>query len=273
MRIAVIGHVEHITITRVPALPAAGEILHIDDPVVFAGGGGGVAFYQLTKSDAELHLFTAIGIDDAALHVYSELATTTATIHAAIRMEPHTRDIVLVTPDGERTIIVVGQPLHPAIDDRLSWDILATCDAVYFTGEDAETLKMARKAQLLVVTARRAHVLEAAGVRADVVVGSVRDPRENRPRGAYTSPPGALVLTDGGNGGTVATATSTTTFRAPKLERPKVGEYGAGDTFAAALTWYLATGAPVVEACERAAHHGAAVLLGLNPIEHQKRLS
>jgi ribokinase len=269
MRIAVVGHVEHVTIASVPALPQGGDILHLDVPHVIAGGGGGVAFFQLEKSPAEVHLFTAIGIDDAALHVYHETASTRATVHAALRMEPHTRDLVLITPDGERTIMVVGQPLHPAADDILAWDLLPTCDAVYFTGEDPETLKLARGASLLVATARRAHVIEAAGIRADVIVGSVRDPRENRPREAYAQPPGALVLTDGASGGTIYMPGIEVRFEASHLASPILGRYGAGDTFAAALTYSLAAGLGVAEACERAAVHAAAALAGINPLEHQ----
>src|SRR5205085_9198589 len=66
MRLAVIGHVEHITLGRVTALPRAGDIAHLTDVHVLAGGGGGIAFFQLAKSGAELHLFTALGDDDAA---------------------------------------------------------------------------------------------------------------------------------------------------------------------------------------------------------------
>ena len=272
MRLAVIGHAEHVTIARVPKLPAPGDIAHLDAPIIIAGGGGAIAFHQLEKSDADVHFFTAIGVDDASLYVYNEIASTRGTIHAALRMESHTRDIVLITPDAERTIMVIGRPLHPAADDLLSWDILATCDAVYFTGEDPETLKLARKASLLVVTARRAHVLAAAGVTADVVVGSVKDPRENRPLGDYPHPPRALVLTDGASGGTIETAAGITRFAAPKIDTPIVGAYGAGDTFAAALTYYAAQEMSLPDACARAAKHGAAVLAGINPIEHQLRL-
>ena len=38
---------------------------------------------------------------------------------------------------------------------------------------------------------------------------------------------------------------------------------------AGALTYYLAKGLPVLEACTRAAHHGAAVLGTLEPLEAQ----
>ena len=49
----------------------------------------------------------------------------------------------------------MGEPLHPQIDDRLSWEIFDSCDAAYFTGQDPATLAVARRARLLVVTARR----------------------------------------------------------------------------------------------------------------------
>ncbi len=273
MRVAVVGHVEHVTIARVPALPAPGDIVHLDEPVVIAGGGGGIAFFQLAKSPADVHLFTAIGIDDAALHVYHEISNVGATVHAALRMEPHTRDLVLVTPDAERTIMVIGSPLHPAADDRLSWDILAACDAVYFTGEDPETLRHARGARFLAVTARRSHVIAAAGIRPDILVGSARDPREDHRLADYASQPRALVLTNGRHGGTIETAEGVTSFPAPKLEAPVVGAYGAGDTFAAALTYRLALGDALDAACVRASEHAAAVLTGINPIERQLPLS
>jgi len=273
MRVAVVGHVEHVTIAAVPAFPMPGDIVHLDEPAVIAGGGGGVAFFQLARSTADLHLFTAIGIDDAALHVYHEISSVGATVHAALRMEPHTRDLVLVTPDAERTIMVIGRPLHPAIDDRLSWDIFSTCDAAYFTGEDPETLKLARNAKFLAVTARRSHVLAAAGVRADIVIGSKRDPRENRRLADYVRPPRALILTDGAQGGTIETAEGVTPFPSPRAETPIVGAYGAGDTFAAALTWHLARGTSIEDACARASRQAAAVLAGINPIENQLPLA
>ncbi|MEO8553475.1 MAG: PfkB family carbohydrate kinase, partial [Kofleriaceae bacterium] len=178
MRIAVIGHVEYVTIGAVPALPTAGDICHLDQPHAFPGGGGGVAFYQLAKSPAEVLLYTALGDDDAGRFVEAELATTRATVFAAKRARPHTRDVVMVTPGGQRTIVVIGAPLHPERTDPLPWDELASCDAVYFTAQDPEVLKVARAARVLVVTARRRDALIRSGVRADVVVGSAGDPRE-----------------------------------------------------------------------------------------------
>src|SRR5205814_2125839 len=198
-----------ITLGRVDALPRAGDITHLREPRVLAGGGGGIAFAQLAKSSAELHLFTALGHDDAAHVVERAITTTGATIHAARRAEPHTRDVVMISPDGERTIVVVGEPLHPRAGDDLPWRLLGECDAVYFTAQDPELLVRARAAKLLVVAARRRPSLDAARVIADAVVGSIADPREIATRADFAVPPAALVMTDGPRGGTVETAAGT----------------------------------------------------------------
>ena len=52
LRIGVIGHVEHITLGRIAALPRAGDIVHVEAPRVLAGGGGGIAFFQLARGPA-----------------------------------------------------------------------------------------------------------------------------------------------------------------------------------------------------------------------------
>lgn len=271
LRIAVIGHVEHVVIGRVPSLPTPGSIVHLD-PVTIAGGGGGIAFHQLAKSPGEIHLFTALGNDDAAEEIEASIAATGATIHAARRDQPQTRDLVLITDDAERTIVVIGEPLHPRRDDPLPWEMLATCDAVYFTGQDPETIVAARAANMLIVTARRADALRRSGVRADVIVGSAADPREASHLADYPMPPAALVMTKGDDGGTIETADGTAIFPPGRAPETFVGSYGAGDSFAGALTWYLARGLPIVEACTRAGEHGAAVLRGANPVEFQLAL-
>jgi len=258
MRVAVIGHVEHITLGRVPRVPGPGDIAHATDLRTFPGGGGGIAFFQLAKSPGEVHLFTALGDDEAAAQVRAGVEATAARIHAAHRAGPHTRDLVLITPDGKR--------------DPLPWEVLASCDAAYFTAQDPEVLRAARSARLLVVTARRRAALIASGVRADVVVGSAADPREASSLADYPVRPGALVMTEGPAGGRIETAKGTRRFPAPRAAPPRGGSYGAGDSFAGAMTWYAALGLSVDEACARAALHGAAVLGSLEPIEAQRPL-
>ena len=272
LRLAVIGHVEHVTLAAVPGLPREGDIVHLDEPRAFPGGGGGIAFHQLVRGPAEVVLFTALGDDDAGRFVARALAATGARVHAAERARPHTRDLVLVTPGGERTIFVAGEPLHPRRTDPLPWHELAACDAVYFTAQDPDVLVAARAARVLVVTARRREALASSGVQADVVVGSVRDPREASTLADYPVAPRALVLTDGPRGGTIETAAGLARF--PAVHVPVVrGMYGAGDSFAGALAFYLAAGLDPVAAATRAAAHGAAVLGGLVPLDHQLALA
>src|SRR5437879_11466749 len=235
-KIAVIGHVEHATIARVDALPSAGSILHLDDYRWIAGGGGAIAFFQLAKSAGEIHFFTALGNDDAAALVGERIAATGAQIHAAHRNEAQTRDMVLITPGGERTIIVIGQPLHPKREDPLPWDILRGFDAAYFTAQDPRILQGARAAKLLVVTARRAEALRKSGVRADVVVGSLKDPREVSTLADYRSAPKALVLTDGAKGGEIITSSGTTRFESRQRANEPNCAYGARDIDGVALT-------------------------------------
>jgi ribokinase len=269
MRVAVIGHIELVTITRIGALPSAGDIAHLDAGVTIAGGGGGVAFGQLARSRAEAHFFTAVGNDDAAAEVLAQVHATGTQVHAAPRDEPHTRGLVLLTPDGQRTIFIVGEPLHPRRSDDLRWDLLASCDGVYFTGQDPDTIVAARSARVLVVTARRREALVASGVRADVVVGSAHDAREASTLADYPVAPDALVMTEHGRGGYIETKEGVTRFAASAAPDPIVGTYGAGDTFAAALTWYLARGLATADACRKAAPHAAAVLADINPLRSQ----
>jgi ribokinase len=150
--------------------------------------------------------------------------------------------------------------------------MLANCDAVYFTGADPETLRLARGARRLVVTARRGPIIEAAAIAPDVIIGSTEDPRENRPFEAYSPAPGALVLTCGCRPVRVYRQSGVTRIQPPPAPERVVGDYGAGDSFAAALTFFVAHDLPVEEACRRAGPYGAAVLRGLDPLEVQDRL-
>jgi sugar/nucleoside kinase (ribokinase family) len=52
-----------------------------------------------------------------------------------------------------------------------------------------------------------------------------------------------------------------------------VGAYGAGDSLAAALTFYVAAGLGIAEALRARRPHGAAVPGGLDPRAHQRPLT
>lgn len=278
MLIGVIGHVEHVTLGRFDGTIEPGAVVHLVEPRFTPAGGGGIAFAQLCRSDAEIHLFSAVGSDEAGRAVESWIRAGVAGadrvhVHAAVRDQAHPRVVVVVDRDGHRTIFVTAEPLHPRATDPLPWALLSQCDAVYFTGTDPESLRLARTARLLVVTARRYGVLQAAALAPDVIVGSVADLRENRELAAYDPPPGALVLTDGPRPIRISRpGKEVTLVDAPPAPARIVGDYGAGDSFAAALTFFLASGLPVEEACRRAGPYGAAVLCGLDPLEVQRQL-
>ena len=152
-------------------------------------------------------------------------------------------------PSGERTICVIGANLHPAAEDPLPWAALADCDGVYFTGSDPATLRLARQARVLVVTARRFDVLAASGVQADVLVGSGSDRGEQYDLGRLAVQPRHVIVTDGERGGTG--------YRAVPPPAPQVDSYGAGDTFVAGLLFGLADGRPLADALALAAEQAA----------------
>ena len=272
-RVGVIGHVEHVTLGRVPAVPLAGDIAHLEEPEWFPGGGGGITFFQLVNGPHEVHLFTAIGNDEAGAQVRAQIESTGAVIHACTRAEPHTRDLVMIDPAGERTIIVVGEPLHPRADDALPWDMLADFDAVYFTAQDPEVLRRARSARFLMATARRQTAIRESGVQLDAIVGSNADPRESSVRADYARPPKVVVMTEGRDGGVVETTAGRERFEAPQVEKTSGGAYGAGDSFAGALLHFFAIGLSPREAAQSAGAYGAAVLRDLNPLRAQARLT
>ncbi len=274
-KIAVIGHVEHVTLGSVSEVPKAGEIAHMQNTRVMPGGGGGIAFAQLVRSDAEVHLFTALGNDEGGAWVRAQLLRVRehVHIHAAQRDEPHPRVVVMVDGGAKRTIVVTHEPLQPRASDALPWSTLATFDAVYFTGSHPDTLVLARAARILLATARRRPALDAARIAVDVVVGSVSDPRENAPLEAYAVTPAALVLTDGPRPIRVVRAAGETRVEPPARVDTVRGDYGAGDSFAAALTYFVACDVALEDAVKAAGPYGAAVLAGIDPRDGQALLT
>ena len=194
-----IGHVEWVTFTRAPFVPKAGEIVHLEDPLEQPGGGGAVSAIALARMGAEVTFFTTLGPEDRARTV---LESFQVRVHAAARELPQTRVLALVDPTRERTLMVVGENDHPRADDPLPWDELAQMDGVYFTGQDPRTLELARRAAVVVVTARRFEPLVQSGVRVDALVGSRRDPGEQYDLSRLSEPPTHVIVTDGGHGGT-----------------------------------------------------------------------
>jgi ribokinase len=264
VRVAVVGHVEWIEFALVEHVPRAGEIVHALETWEEVAGGGAVAAVQLARLAGECTFFTALGDDEVGHRSAHQLAELGVRVEPAWREEAQRRGFVHVDGDGERTITVIGERLGPHGDDPLPWAELTGCDAVYFTAGDAGALEAARRARTLVATMRARDALRA-GVQLDALVASANDPGEAYAEGDVVPPPHAVVQTEGPAGGSVSSDGTNTRWQAAPLPGPVVDAYGAGDCFAAGLTFGLATGLEAGAAAAVGAECGAACMTRRGP--------
>ena len=262
LRAAVVGHVEWVTFLPVDRVPAPGVIAHADESWDEAAGGGGVAAVEMARLCGRAALFTALGEDAAGHAARAQLEGPGVQVHAA-GVAVQRRAVTLLDPHGERTIVVIGPAAGPSAERGPSLDALAGADAVYFCKGDAAALRMARRARVLVATARVLPVLQEAGVELDALVHSARDPGERYQPGDLMPAPRLVATTEGAAGGAWTRKADGATGRwaAAMLPGPVRDTYGAGDCFAAALTLALAAGQCAQEACEFAATRGAAAVV------------
>lgn len=268
MKTAVVGHVEWVRFARVDHAPKRGEIVHATDVFELPAGGGPVAAVQLRKLAGQCTFYTALGDDEHGRQALTVLAEMGIHVAAAFREEPQRQAFVHVDAGGERTITVTGSRLGPHGDDDLPWGELAEADAVYFCAGDDEALRTARTAKVLVATSREGERLARAGIDLDAVVGSATDPSE-----IYTEidpAPALVVETQGPKGGRYRCADGRKGRFAPGVLRGDVVcTYGAGDSFAAGLTFGLGAGLATPDALRLASDCGAACLTGRGPYDGQ----
>jgi ribokinase len=258
VKVAVVGHVEWVQFARVEHVPRAGEIVHAYEHWEEPGGGGAVAAVQLARLAGSSTLFTALGNDELGRQARRGLERHGVVVRAAIRAEPQRRAFVYVDEHGERTITVLGTKLVPRGDDpALPWDELVGVDAVYFVSGDAAALNAARRARVVVATARELATLKDALVELDALVASGEDDSERYRPGELEPPPKLVVTTSGGLGGWAQPGGP---YRSEPIHGPIEDTYGAGDSFAAALAFGLADGLAQEEALALAARCGAEAL-------------
>jgi ribokinase len=274
MRVAVVGHVEWCEFAQVPAMPKPGEIVHAAHTFQEPGGGGAVAAVQLRKLAGAATLFTAFGDDETGHRCQAELVELGLDVQASFRPETQRRAFVHLSGDGERTITVLGPRLGPAGADPLGWEALDEADAVYLTAGDVDAVHHARRARTLVATPRGLATLAEAHVELDALVSSGRDPGEVYRQGDLDPAPRVVVRTLGASGGEWETADGRRGRWGPApLPGPVRDAYGAGDSFAAGLTYGLGAGWEIERAVELAARCGAACLTGRGPYEGQLTLA
>jgi ribokinase len=268
-----VGHVEWVTFARVGHIPAAGEIVHAEDPFAEPAGGGAVAAVQLARLAGRAVLVTALGDDEHGRRSIERLGELGVEVWAVRRTAPTRTATTLVDDARERAITTFGARLEPLLDDsEIPWAELAKMDAVYFTAGDAGAMRAARGARVLVSSPRALHA-HGHGIPLDALVLSAGDAVERREAPPAERDAQLLVLTDGAHGGTYRQRNGRAgTWPAAGLAGEPVDSYGCGDSFAAGLTYGLGTGLAVPEALALAARCGAVCLTGRGPYERQLTL-
>jgi ribokinase len=248
-------------------VPRPGAIAHASETWEEPAGGGAVAAVQLRRLAGSCTFFTALGADELGRRSRAELGRLGLEIRSIPETESTRRAFTFIDDSGERTITVLGEKLRPrGGDSRLPWRDLAGLDAVYFVSGDADALRHARLARVLVATARELETLRQAEVQLDALVGSAEDEGELYRPGDLDPPPRLVVTTSGALGGWLQPGGP---FRPAPLPGPMVDTYGAGDCFAAGLAFALGRGDAIEDAVAVAARCGAAVMTGRGPYEAQ----
>ena len=261
MRAAVVGHVEWVEFARVERVPVAGEITQASGTWAEAAGGGGVASVQLAQLTGDCTLFTALGDEELGDRAREQLGRLGVRVESARRDERQRWGFTFVDGEGERTITIIGEKHVPRRGDALPWESLAEMDAVYFVSGDAAALRAARGARVLVATARVLPTLADGAVALDALVRSGSDRSERYGRGDLDPEPNLMVATDGSKGGAWTGADGRSgSYEPAPLPGPLEDSYGAGDSFAAGLTYALANGDDIEDAVAFAARCASAAL-------------
>jgi ribokinase len=269
VRAAVVGHVELIEFVPVEHVPSPGEIVSARDSWIEAAGGGSVAAVQLSKLADSVLFFTALSIDELGQGAKAELEARGIEVHATAIEQAQRRGFTFIDDVGERTITTIGPKLGPrGHDDSLPWHELSRCDAVYFCAGDVDALRAARRARVLVATARELTTLQRGAVELDALVGSGKDEAELYQPGDVDPAPRLVVTTAGALGGWAQPGGP---FTAAPVPAPRADSYGAGDCFVSGLGFALAAGVDTPDALAFAARCGAGALAG--PGVHAEHVS
>ena len=256
---AVVGHVEWSQFVSLERHPAEGEVAHAREWSQRPGGGGTVASLALAELGATVDFFCALGHDADGEATVAHLSARGVHMHVAWREEPTRRAITYLSHGGERTIVLMGHRLEPAGRDDLHWDLIGAASGAFFTSGDAGALAQARRAPVLVASPRGREALVEPGVAIDALVFSEADADEAAWARRLESRARRMVATQGQSGGHWW-GESRGRWEALVPPGPIRDAYGAGDSFAAAFMYGLASGLSVADAAALGARSGALAL-------------
>jgi ribokinase len=160
---------------------------------------------------------------------------------------------------GERTIVTTGERLEPHGRSELNWGPLELADGVFVTAGDTDALARAQAAGTVVASPRARTALHGDGPPVDALVFSAKDRDEREWADAVAHRARLLVATEGAAGGRWWGESEGRWQAAPPPGSVR-DSYGCGDSFAAGLTFGLASGRSVAAAAALGAECGARCL-------------
>jgi sugar/nucleoside kinase (ribokinase family) len=260
-RIVIVGSVAEDEVLTLPGPLREGRHLDAKERQRRLGGGGANTAVPLRRAGHEVVLVSPLGTDEAGDWLLGELQEAGVDTSGIVRVEGRsTRSIVLVDPEGERTVVNV----HRCRDERLAERLgRFEADALYVRSREADLAEpMARLARRATVVAHVPPLTRGARP-AHVLVGSASDlpePFVGDPWDAGEGVAGSLlrwvVMTMGAHGAEAVSAEERIAAPAPPVD--VVDTTAAGDVFAAGLVHALLDARPMPQALDTAVAWGAA---------------
>ncbi len=261
-RIVVLGSIARDDVIPLDQRLREGAHLQGAIPLARLGGGGANTAIALAHAGHEVSLVAAVGTDPLADELLAEVSRHGVDIGPVTRVSgPSTRSLVLLDPEGERTIINLSRARESRTPRRLL-DLGADCVYVRSHGYDLEELLLAKAALCPVLAQVRplvegklpAHVL--VGSRNDLGSDFIGSPlREGRKLAGEIL---RWVVVTHGADGAEAFGIDGQHLRATAPDVEAVDTTGAGDAFAAGLAHALALKLDMAQALPLAVCWGAA---------------
>jgi sugar/nucleoside kinase (ribokinase family) len=242
---------------RVPSVPPAGRMVTSTDSCERPGGGAvGTAGWVAVLGTPAGVVSTAGGEDGERIRS----AVERAGIAAAWLPGDTVRCLVLLTPDGERTMINQQPVPIPAAVTTAARDLLERATVIWTDWRDGDTagaVHGATGAGLRATALRRFRRELSAGRTHEVVVGTSAD--GFTPRADELDAMGCTfcVITDGPRGGSYWAGGEWKRFDAAPLPGEFVDSCGAGDAFNAGVLVALSSGRSAEEAVQLGASTAA----------------
>lgn len=265
---------------------AADEVVRLSEPVRVGahlegratghrlGGGGANTAVALVAAGHQVSLVTAVGDDAAGAWQLAELAAAGVDTSQIARVAgPSTRSIVMIDPEGERTIVNLGR-VREAGPPRRLLDLPA--DLVYVRTRSTDLAPLLAKVARAIPVIAHVPPLGEGIAPSHIVLGSASDLSPAvlaDPLAAARRVAGErlhwMVLTQGAQGArALPTAGKALAVAAPKVAAKD--STGAGDAFAAGLCHGLGAGkgAVALDESAMAAALAEAVRWGSEKVRH-----